>query len=184
VPEPLREPVFGIAEGRNGWLWITNSNPVLRDGPLGSEGVMVRFADPTGKIWFSMNRGLSVVDPNQATSNSVPALLHIETVTLDGNTVDRQIPIRFSSANQRIRFSYTGLSLSSCERDRYRYRLDGFDRDWSEPTTRTAIYTNLSPRSYRYRVIASNSDGFWNGAEAAVGLRVTLWQTWWFRLGS
>jgi len=161
----------------------------LTDGLLGSEGVKRHrsvFADPTGKIWFSMNRGLSVVDPNQATGNSVPALVHIETVTVDGNTVDRQIPIRFSSANQRIMFSYTGLSLASSERVRYRYRLDGFDHDWSEPTTtRTAIYTNLSPRSYRFRVIASNSDGLWNGAEAAVGLRVTptLWQTWWFRLG-
>ena len=211
VPEPLREQVFGIAEGRNGWLWIATSNHVLRarrngllsngssdadvreygltDGLLGSEGVKRHrsvFADPTGKIWFSMNRGLSVVDPNQATGNSVPALVHIETVTVDGNTVDRQIPIRFSSANQRIMFSYTGLSLASSERVRYRYRLDGFDHDWSEPTTtRTAIYTNLSPRSYRFRVIASNSDGLWNGAEAAVGLRVTptLWQTWWFRLG-
>jgi signal transduction histidine kinase len=137
-----------------------------------------------GKIWFSMNRGLSVVDPNQATGSSAPALVQIEAVTVDGNTVDR--PIRFSSAHQRIMFSYTGLSLSSSERVRYRYRLDGFDHDWSDPTTtRTAIYTNLSPRSYRFRVIASNSDGLWNGAEVAVGVRVTptLWQTWWFRLG-
>ena len=211
VPEPLREQVFGIAEDRNGWLWLATSNQILRakrdgllnnesgdagvreygltDGLLGTEGIKRHqsvFADPMGKIWFSMNRGLSVVDPNQATGSSVPALVHIETVIVDGNTVDRQIPIRFSSAHQRIMFGYTGLSLSSSERVRYRYRLDGFDHDWSEPTTtRTAIYTNLSPRSYRFRVIASNSDGLWNGAEAAVGLQVTptLWQTWWFRLG-
>jgi len=211
VPAPLREQVLGIAEDRNGWLWIATSNHILRarrnrllsnesngadfreygltDGLLGTEGVKRHrsvFADSMGKIWFSMNRGLSVVDPNQATGSSAPALVQIETVTVDGNTVDRQIPIRFSSAHQRIMFSYAGLSLSRSERVRYRYRLDGFDHDWSEPTSaRTAIYTNLSPRSYRFRVIASNSDGLWNGAEAAVGLRVTptLWETWWFRLG-
>src|SRR5262249_27936292 len=48
----------------------------------------------------------------------------------------------------------------------------------------TAIYTNLAPHSYRFRVIASNSDGLWNGPEAVVGFEVepTIWQTWWLRL--
>jgi len=211
LPDPLREPVFGIAEDRNGWLWITTSNHILRvkrnglltsgssdtnvheyrltDGLLGTEGVRRHqsvFADPTGKIWFSMNRGLSVVDPNQATGSSAPALVHIETVTVDGTAVDPQIPIRFSSARQRVTFGYTGLNLSNSERVEYRYRLDGFDRDWSEPAaTQMAIYTNIDPGTYNFRVMASNSIGQWNGAEAAVGLEVTptLWQTWWFRLG-
>jgi signal transduction histidine kinase len=126
------------------------------------------------------------VDSDEATGNSLPALVHIDAITVDGSSLDPQIPIRFSSARQRITFEYTGLSLSNAERVRYRYRLDGFDHDWSEPTTiRTAIYTNLNPGSYRFRVIASNSDGLWKGAEAGTDLTVlpTLWQTWWFRLG-
>lgn len=210
VPEPLREQVLGIAEDRNGWLWISTSNHVLRvkrnrllghdtgdvsvreygltDGLMGTEGVRRHqsvFADPMGRIWFSMNRGLSVVDPTQATGSSVPALVHIDTVTVDGNSADTQVPVRFLSDRQRVTFSYTGLSLSNAERIRYRYRLDGFDRDWSEPTaTRTAIYTNIGPGLYKFRVVASNSDGLWNGSAAAIGLEVTptLWQTWWFRL--
>jgi len=211
VSEPLREPIFGIAEDRNGWLWIASSNHVLRlkrsgllrsgsgdadvreygltDGLLGTEGVKRHqsvVADSMGRIWFSMNRGLSVVNPNRAVDNSAPALVHVETASVDGNALDPRLPIRISSARQRVTFDYAGVSLSNPERVRYRYRLDGFDHDWSEPTTiRTAIYTNLSPGSYRFRVIASNSDGLWNGAEAAVGFAVTptLWQTWWFRLG-
>jgi ligand-binding sensor domain-containing protein/signal transduction histidine kinase len=208
--EPLHEQVLGIAEDRNGWLWIATSSHVLRikrdrllrnessdadvreyglsDGLLGTEGVRRHhsvFADPTGKIWFSMNRGLSVVDPNQATVNSAPALVHMESVMVDGTAINRQIPIRFSSARQRVTFSYTGLNLSNSEGVKYRYRLDGFDRDWSDPTTiQTAIYTNLTPRPYRFRVMASNSDGLWNGPEAVVGFEVepTIWQTWWVRL--
>jgi signal transduction histidine kinase len=211
LPEPLHEAIFGIAEDRNGWLWVTTSNHVLRvkrnrllgsrpsdvdvrdygltDGLLGTEGVKRHqsvFSDPLGRIWFSMNRGLSVVDPNRATVSSVPALVRVETVTIDGNAVDPQLPIRISSARQRVTFDYRGLSLSNSERVRYRYRLDGFDHNWSEPTTiRTAIYTNLGPAAYHFRVMVSNSDGLWNGPEAAVGLIVTptLWQTLWFRLG-
>jgi ligand-binding sensor domain-containing protein/signal transduction histidine kinase len=211
VPQALREPIFGIAEDRNGSLWIATSNHVVRvnrsgllrtgnsdadvreyglaDGLLGTEGVKRQqsvVADPLGRIWFSMNRGLSVVDPDRASGNSSAALVQVETIMVDGNAVDAKLPVRISSASRRITFDYAGLSLSNPERVRYRYRLDGFDHDWSEPTTtKTAIYTNLSPGSYRFRVIASNSDGLWNGNGAAVTLAVTptLWQTWWFRIG-
>jgi signal transduction histidine kinase/ligand-binding sensor domain-containing protein len=210
APEPLREPIFGIAEDRSGWLWIATSNHVLRvkrnrllgggfsdgdvreyglaDGLLGTEGVKRDrsvFSDALGRIWFSMNRGLSVVDPSRATGNSAPALVHVETVSVDGSAIDPRGPIRISSARQRITFSYTGLSLSNSERVRYRYRLDGFDRDWSEPvTTRTAIYTNLRRGVYHFRVIACNSDGLWNGLEATLPFEVEpmWWQTWSFRL--
>src|SRR6266849_8244461 len=62
--------------------------------------------------------------------------------------------------------------------------LDSFDRTWSEPVaTREAVYTNLGPGSYRFRLIASNGDGEWNGPEAVVAVTVApaFWQTWWFR---
>jgi ligand-binding sensor domain-containing protein/signal transduction histidine kinase len=210
IPESLREQVFGIAEDRSGWLWIATSNHVLRvkrnsllsgvltdadireyglsDGLQGIEGVKRHqsvFADPLGRIWFSMNKGLSVVDPSRVAGNSAPALVHVEAVSADGSPIGTRARIRISGSHQRITFSYTGLSLTSPERVRYRYRLDGFDRTWSEPSTaRTAIYTNLSPGSYHFRVIASNSDGLWNGSEATLPFEVTpmWWQTLWFRL--
>jgi signal transduction histidine kinase len=62
--------------------------------------------------------------------------------------------------------------------------LDGLDHGWSEPvTTPEASYANLGAGSYRFRVMASNSEELWNGPEAAVGFEVepTLWQRWWFR---
>src|SRR5258706_14298511 len=132
-----------------------------------------------------MNHGLSVVDPSRTIRGSEPALVHVEAISADGSPIGPQGPIRILSARQRITFNYAGLSLSNSERVRYRYRLDGFDRGWSDPvTSRTAIYTNLSPRPYHFRVIASNSDRLWNGAEAMFPFEVTpmWWQTWWFRL--
>ena len=58
------------------------------------------------------------------------------------------------------------------ERVRYRYRLDGFDHDWSEPTAdRQTVYTNLGYGQYRFRVIASNGDGLWNGIGGVAGVR-------------
>jgi signal transduction histidine kinase len=92
--------------------------------------------------------------------------------------------VHIPGGHQRITFSYIGLILSVPDRVRYRYRLDGFDRDWSQPVAdREAIYTNLPPRSYRFQVMATNPDGVWSANAAALAIEVDplLWQAWWFR---
>ncbi len=210
MPAPLHEQIFGIAEDRNGWLWIATSSHVLRvkretllsgklgsedlreyglaDGLKGVEGVkryQSVIADSLGRIWFSMNHGLSVVDPVRAINNLAPVRVKIEEVSADGIPSDLGEAIRIPSSRQRTTFSYAGLSLSVPERVQYRYRLDGFDRGWSEPVaTKEAIYTNLSPGSYRFRVIACNSDGVWNYDGPSVQLTIVpqFYQTKWFLL--
>jgi signal transduction histidine kinase len=208
IRESLHEPILGIAEDKSGWLWISTSNHVLRverdkllegvlsgadlreyslaDGLHGTEGVKRQqsvVADPRGRIWFSMNHGISVVDPVRAVRTAAPALVHVESVSADGTSIDLREPIRFPAARQRITISYEGLNLSAPERVSYRYRLEGFDHGWSEPVSaREAIYTNLSPGVYHFRVMASNSDGLWNDNPASVEFRMlpAYYQTAWF----
>jgi signal transduction histidine kinase len=133
-------------------------------------------------------------------ATSAPAIVHIQTVSADGSPLDLhqgdlhpndplaedpQGPLRVPFGRQRLTFNYTGLSLSIPGRIRFKYRLDGFDSGWSQPVqAREANYTNLGPGPYRFRVIASNPDGFWNSAEASVGFQIdpAFWQTWWFRV--
>jgi signal transduction histidine kinase len=94
--------------------------------------------------------------------------------------------VQVPPGRQRLAFHYAGLSLSVPERVRFKYRLDGFDRDWSQPVSaRDTVYTNLGPGSYRFRVLASNSDGVWSRSEATLGFAIAprLWQTTWFQLG-
>jgi signal transduction histidine kinase len=141
-------------------------------------------SDQLGRIWISTYNGLSVVEPAQAADVSVPALVLVEGITLDGSPADIHRSVKISSGRQRITLSYAGLSLSIPERVRFRYRLDGFDQDWSGPVpAREAVYTNLGPGHYRFRVIASNSEGEWNGNEASLSFEIEplLWQTWWFK---
>jgi signal transduction histidine kinase len=209
APDPLREEAFGISEDKEGWLWIATSAHVLRvstqklssgalrsaeiceygaaDGLPSTMGVKRSrsvVADGEGRIWFSLTRGLSVVDPSHTTDTSAPALPHVEAIMADNDPIAVGELVRIPSSRKRITFVYSGLSLAVPERVRFRYSLDGFDRGWSEPTAaREAVYTNLSPGSYRFRVIASNSYRQWNDSEAAISLEVdpAYWQTWWFR---
>jgi signal transduction histidine kinase/streptogramin lyase len=212
APEWLREPIHGMAEDRHGSLWIATSNHVLRvnrerlhngalaegdvreygtaDGLRGMEGVRRQrsvIADPAGRIWFSLNRGISMVDPARLTSNLAPAIVRVQTISADGSAISMERPVHIPGRRRRVTFDYAGLSLSAPELVRFRYRLDGYDSRWSEPTPeREAGYTNLEPRSYRFRVVASNPDGAWNGDEAVVAFEVDplFWQTWWFRISA
>jgi signal transduction histidine kinase/ligand-binding sensor domain-containing protein len=205
-PQVLREPIFGMAEDQGGALWIATSNHVLRarragldmvireyglaDGLRGTEGVKRDRSvvkDQHGVIWFALNQGISAVHPSRADLESSPAVAHVETVSVDGVPLSPLGPLRISPAQRRIVINFSALSLTAADRIRFRYRLDGFDHGWSEPvTTRQAVYTNLEPGSYRFRVTASNSYGLWNGLDATVPFKIdpAFWQAWWFRVSS
>ncbi len=210
LPPLLRVSVLGFAADRTGSLWINTADRVLRvnrdallhtalherdvreygvaDGLLALESVKrhrTMMADSRGRIWVTRNRGISVADPALSDGRALPALTHVETLSADGASIDLRGPLRIPSSRRRIALGYAGLSLSVPERVLFRYRLDGFDRDWNEPVAdRQAVYTNLGPGRYRFRVIASNSDGLWNGSEASLPFEIqpTFWQTAWFQL--
>ena len=210
VPESLREQIVGMAEDKSGRFWIATSNHVLRvphdelqggvvsaadvreygqaDGLESTEGVKRSrsvVSDSAGRIWFSLGSGLSVVVPSQINDNSAPALPHIEAITADDNTANPDAPVRIPPSPRRITFEFTGLSLAAPGRIRFRYFLENFDSGWSQPVAaREAVYTNLGPGSYRFRLVASNCEGLWNGPETSIALNVApaYYQTYWFRL--
>jgi PAS domain S-box-containing protein len=209
-PDVLREQIVGMAQDESGRFWIATSDHVLRvprdkllsgivkavdvreynqaDGLASTEGVKRSrsvVSDSAGRIWVSLSSGLSVVNPSQINDNSVPALPHIEAITADNNTANLVAFVQIPPSPKRITFDYTGLSLMVPERIRFRYFLEGFDSSWSQPVAaREAVYTNLGPGSYRFRLVASNSEGLWNGPETAIALNVApaYYQFYWFRL--
>src|SRR5258708_36840113 len=126
-------------------------------------------ADPLGKIWFSMNHGISVVDPSRVNSGSAPAMIHIEAVSSDGNPVVLQDHLQLSGGHQRGSFTYSARSLSVPERVRFKYNLDGIDEYWSRPVAeRQVTYNNIGAGAYLFRVIATTHEGLSNSAESAV----------------
>ena len=209
APAALRAQIFGLAEDHYGSLWMATSSGVLRvnrerllnqtldqgdlrefglaDGLRGVEGVKRDssvVADSSGRIWFSLNRGISMVDPARLTKASAPAIVHVQTISADGDPIGIGSAIHIPGGYRRITFSYTGLNFSAPDRVRYRYRLDGYDGAWSDTTAgREAGYTNLPPRQYRFRVVATNPDGVWSEGALAFEVDPLFWQTWWFRSG-
>jgi len=143
-----------------------------------------------GKLWFVTGEGVEVVDPHHLGFNKVPPPVHIEQIVADhkihwqsitGTTVAN---LRLPARTRDLQIDYTALSLVAPEKVHYKYLLEGQDQDWKEVVNdRQAQYTNLRPRHYRFRVIASNNSGVWNEQGDALEFSVgaAYYKTDWFR---
>ena len=136
-----------------------------------------------GKLWFATIRGVALIDPQRIRMNSQPPPVVIEQISIDDQSLAPGSKIELSPGKTRFDFYYTAPSFVAPEKVRFRYKLEGFDKDWVDGgTRRVAYYTNLRPGSYTFRVIASNNDGVWNETGASFGLYLKpyFYQTYWF----
>jgi ligand-binding sensor domain-containing protein/signal transduction histidine kinase len=139
-----------------------------------------------GRLSFSTIRGLIAIDPDQIQLKMDAPPVVIEKVAIDGRSQSLSHMRKLSPGDENLEFAYTALSLRAPQRITFRYKLDGFDRDWVEAgTRRQAFYTNLRPGNYRFRVTACNADGTCNeaGTSLAFVLPARFYQQTWFYLG-
>jgi signal transduction histidine kinase len=96
-------------------------------------------------------------------------------------------PDVIAAGHLRFEFDYAGLSFAMPQRVQYEYRLEGFDRDWTQAgTRRTAFYTNIPQGRYRFQVRAylgePGTGHPWTQTEITFVLRPHFYQTIWFYL--
>jgi ligand-binding sensor domain-containing protein/signal transduction histidine kinase len=143
-----------------------------------------------GKLWFPTIKGLASVDPKDLRLNANPPPGLIESVAISGerqgtNSLGAVMPasVTVQPGREQFDFQYTSLNLAAPERARFRYRLEGYEKNWVEAgDRRTAPYTKVPPGDYHFHVIACNEDGVWNeqGAMLDVSVLPPFWRKWWF----
>jgi signal transduction histidine kinase/ligand-binding sensor domain-containing protein len=137
-----------------------------------------------GRIWFSTTGGIVSIDAERLVRNTLPPPVTIWSLT-SGSERHPNLggALRLPVNTEDLQIEYAAGSLTLPERVRFKYKLEGFDRDWREVgTRREALYTNLSPGRYTFRVTASNNDGVWNetGASLEFAIAPAFYQTRWF----
>lgn len=174
VDDPSRSvtaTLFGVSDGVR-----PQSNP---------SAVHAVSKAPDGRIWYVAFDGVSVIDPQHFPFNKLPPPVQIEQVTADRKTYDAARGLRLPPLIHDLAIDYVALSFIAPEELKFRYKLEGYDNEWQDAgNRRQAIYTNLAPRAYRFRVMASNNSGVWNeeGALLDFSIAPALYQTTWFRL--
>lgn len=201
--------VLNITSDSQGYLWMSDDLGLARwhpqknivqyysmaDGLPGQEIVERSvFRDNAGEIYFGTNNGVFHFNPA-----GVPINLDAPTVRFTGFKLfnrpvepgdasgvlsgdigrARQITLRHDQSVFSVDFAV--LNFVRAEKNRFAYRLDGFEENWNYVSTPTATYTNLSPGDYTLLVKGANQDGIWN--EQPARLQITVlppwYKTWW-----
>jgi signal transduction histidine kinase/ligand-binding sensor domain-containing protein len=158
---------------------------------LGSQPGACRARD--GTLWFPTIKGLAWIDPAQLRPNTNPPPVAIESVLIEGQEQNTnglrtswREPLSIPPGKERIEIRYTSLNLAAADRSRFKYRLEGHEKAWTDAgNIRVAHYTKLPPGQYRFRVTACNEDGVWNETGSVLALNIEpppppLWRRWWF----
>ncbi len=146
------------------------------------------WRDEQGRLWFANLAGVAGIDPARIRRNGRVPAVRIERALADGRSLPlpgagAAGPCSLPAGRRKLEFAYTALSLVRSDKIVFRYKLEGYERDWVDAgNRRQAFYNDLRPGRYRFRVIAANADGVWNrsGAEFLFVLRPFVHQTWWF----
>lgn len=172
---------FGSEEGFFGMECNTNS--VLKDSD--------------GRIWFGTIRGAFIYDPKEDKTNPVEPQTQITNLRLSfenfnyAEYADSVLPASFLPSHltlpydkNHLTFDFAGLSFSIPKNIRYKYKLEGFDKDWIGPMKESfATYSNVPPGKFIFKVLSCNNDDVWS-QPATFSFEITppFWATWWFRI--
>ncbi|MGA8672227.1 MAG: two-component regulator propeller domain-containing protein [Terracidiphilus sp.] len=162
---------------------LFDSSDGVRSRPIvgGTSPAVTKSSD--GRIWFATFDGVSVVDPHHLAFNKLPPPVHIENIRADDKTVAISNGMHLPTGVRHLDIDYTALSLVVPEKVRFRVKLEGEDKDWRELfNVRHVEYTNLSPRHYKFRVLACNNSGVWNVTGDSLDFTIppAWYQTNWF----
>jgi ligand-binding sensor domain-containing protein/signal transduction histidine kinase len=140
------------------------------------------FVARDGHVWFPGIEGpIRMPLTTETPTDTAPVI--IDGVVVNGRGIDAASRITLRPDTSRVEFHFTTVLPQSPERIRYRYRLFGFDKGWTDASAeRAADYTNLPPGSYEFHVIAydlNNPSGI-TEAKAVLIQKPYFYHTSWF----
>jgi ligand-binding sensor domain-containing protein/signal transduction histidine kinase len=180
----VSDTIYAVLEDKNKRLWLSTPTAVMflsrgeliekADNPSASLSMRIFPAraggkgtqfyggmQPSGTLTrdgegcFPSTQGLWVIRPDQAPPMR-PARLNLSSISVDGLNVPVADSLTLAAASGRVEISYDLVLLRPQGELRFRYKLDGFDRDWiqAESGQRVAAYTNIPPGQYKFEVEA------------------------------
>ncbi len=193
------DTVYGILEDDAGRLWLSTNHGLSRFSPdtrtfrnfNAQDGLQsdefnsnAYFKASTGEMLFGGIAGYTVFHPDRVLENQVPPPVIITSFRPLNEPESRpavdDMVLPYDANN--FAFEFTALNYVNSEKNRYAYRLEGYDTAWVQAgTQRFASYTNLDPGDYVFRVRAANDASVWNERGAALRFRILPppWKTWW-----
>ena len=208
------DAVAAMLEDVDGRLWISSSSGLTRFEPDtghwrtygASDGTIegayfdgAAWVAADGTLYFGGFNGVTAFNPRDIHDNLVPPRavitgfqifnepIEVVKPQLLSGPIESASAITLGAADSVFALEFSALHYAAPQRNRFAYKLEGFDQDWvsTGANKRFATYTNLDPGRYVFKVRAANKDGIWsdNPATLAITILPPYYKTWWFRLG-
>jgi ligand-binding sensor domain-containing protein/signal transduction histidine kinase len=142
----------------------------------------------SGDILFPTHSGIAIIHPGHVRANGLPPNALIQAFSVD----EKPLPIisgrsvKLPANHRKIEITFTAPTFTAPEQVHFRYRLTGWNEEWSEVEQRGlgAVFSRLPAGDYTFQVAACNSSGDWSDHLASLTFTVTpfFWQTWSFRI--
>lgn len=165
----------------------------VNDGLQGNSfKIGAAYASVSGRLYFGGINGINYFDPSAIlSSNSSPSVAFTgllvngesaersEEVRLFAEGVSYMKQLRLTSSQNNFSIQFSSMHYANPERCKYRYKLEGYDKNWiyTDASNRYATYSNLSYGNYTLKVETANSDGVWAGNEEK--LLISILAPWW-----
>ncbi|MGB6047556.1 MAG: SpoIIE family protein phosphatase, partial [Flavobacteriales bacterium] len=188
--------VQAIASDGHGGIWAAHRGGASRVGR--DDHKVMAFADqfgiepdrrmnaiakgPYGHMWFATDKGLlRYTSMKDVHSVRTPTAI-ITGVKVSGRDMPPDRSIDLPPDIYRIQFDFLGISLANPDGVRYRYKLEGYDLDWTETTLGSAHYMRISEGNYTLQVQAAMIGGDFTGntARLAITVQTPVWKRHWF----
>ncbi len=170
-----REELDEVAAGRAPRVAVetfgsTDGMPT-RECNGGAQPAVARGAD--GRLWYPTMRGVTTVDPLKTRSSVIPPRALVDKAFADHVALPSGGAVELGPGAVSLEFGFVAPSFSAPQHVEFRYRLEGFESQWTEAgARREAYYTNIPPGSYRFVVEARTAGGSWAAAEEPLGFVV------------
>ncbi|WP_432713296.1 hybrid sensor histidine kinase/response regulator transcription factor [Pedobacter sp.] len=201
--------IIDILVDNEGMLWLSTDfgltkfdvkkksfkNYNIADGlPANEFNFNSAYKDKNGKLYFGSYNGLVAFTPRDIRENAyVPKIafsglkLFNKPIAIGGpdqllkEDISFTKSITFSAGQNIFTIDFLALSYIQPQRNKYAYKLEGFEKDWNDVSIPSATYTNLPSGKYVFVVKGSNNDGLWNEVPAKLEIHILppLWLTWW-----
>ncbi|MCD4730706.1 MAG: histidine kinase [Bacteroidales bacterium] len=198
--------VMGVSEGLaifdlEGFYQSSEEHIEILDGSKGFLGFdCIRngiLKDSDNNIWVAASDRVVKFYPDRLKQDTVKPKVVIQHIVATGSQPEHTTPIYLGETQdsvfdfpyylKNIRINFHSIHFYAPEKIIYRYKLEGYDNDWTQPSSeRYASYTNLSPGKYTFKVMAQNIDGVWSKNPDLVYFEIipAFWQTFAFRLSA
>lgn len=142
-------------------------------GTIGGQPAAYKRAN--GQLCFATEKGIAVFEPSKMGISDQPLPAIIQEVIADNHPLIGLDNPGLPPDSKVLEFNFTALSFRAPEKIKFQYRLEGFDREWvaaGPGRQRTALYLNLKPGAYRFRVRAAHDGGPFSPEEASFAFRI------------